>query len=341
MALGYHQAQYESIPGNELNTPTLSTKVLFTPLIETKPDLNPDPMERDDENRNLDEPLPSIPEAFGPAWNLETRAYPDLIGFYLKGMLGAPTTTAGNGVITDPAGVVIPTNAFRHVFTSPFLPAGANPQTMQQHFAYKDQGVFFKAKGCATDSLSVDSPQKGGVRLKVSGPALYLDRESDPGLTTAYESPTIRPFERSGLTLPTWLASTSTHEDFNLAVAAPVEATPSLGIASKYPDVMEKGDGLIMTTGSVPQRQLGTVDWDAMKNNTTFAALAQWISDSLVTGAYPYKLFCQMSACQYVGGEVDPLSNKRRLGATFNWKAVNAGSASVIWTVVNGTSSYI
>jgi hypothetical protein len=108
MANGYTHAARESTPGNETNTPTLSTKVIFEPVRSVQVQLNPKPMERDDEVRNVDEPLAVLTEAYDPTWSLESRAYPDLLGFELATMLGDPVSTAGNGVITDPDSATVP-----------------------------------------------------------------------------------------------------------------------------------------------------------------------------------------------------------------------------------------
>src|SRR5439155_26201485 len=112
------------------------TKLIYTPLVTFLPAPNPTPLGRDDELRGVDEPIAVLPEVFDPNWNLDTRMYPDVAGFELKGMLGAPTPTAGNGIITDPDGVTIPTGATRHVWTAPFGPSGINPQTIQRQAAY-------------------------------------------------------------------------------------------------------------------------------------------------------------------------------------------------------------
>ena len=339
MATGYMQEKYEDIPGNETNTPTLSTKLLYSPLITANVQLGPSPLDRDDENRNQDEPLPLQPDSYTPTWETESRAYPDLIGFRLKELLGAPTTTTGNGVITDPDAATIPTGAYKHVWTAPFGPTGASPITSQKQLSYADQGVYFKAKGCAAEKLDIESPEEGGVRVKASGPLLYLSRVSDPGLTPSYESLATRPFTRGGLSL-TWLSGGGTVEDFSLSVSNPVEVVRSLGIASRFPDVMEKGEGLITFSGSIPKRQLDSTDWDALLNSTGFAAVAKWVSDTVIASAYTHKLWVSMSNAQYTDGSQDDLSNKRRHGASFDFKATNAGSASVAVTLVNATSSY-
>lgn len=342
MANGYCHQAFESTPGNETNTPTLSTKVLFPPLRSFAPKLAPKPLERDDELRNVDEPLQVLPEAYDPEWALESRLYPDTTGFELKAMLGAPVTTAGDGIITDPDGSTIPAGATRHVWTAPYGPAGINPMTTQRQAAYKDASVFFKLKGCGTRDFAIDTPANGGAMLKAAGPALYMASISDPALTATYEALTIPPFLRSHLVIATWLGSTAESEDFTIAGTNPIEAIRTLGIASRFPDAMEKGDGPIVFRGSIPKRLIDVDDYNALVAATAFTVKARWQSTvNIGATAYKYALWFEANNAQYMDGAPEPLANKRRLGATFDWKATYGGSAgSSKWTLVNATTSY-
>lgn len=342
MPTGYLHAAYESIPGNEVNTPTLSTKVLYTPALSFQPSLNPSHLDRDDEMRGVDEPIQALSEAYDPAWELETRAYPDVLGFYLKLICGAPTTTAGNGSITDPDGATIPTNAWRHVFTAPYGPSGASPLTAQFQAAYKDESVFFKLKGAAADNLTLDSPASGGVMLKTGGQANYMQRISDPSLSATYEALTVPPFERSHITIQTWLTNTGTTEDFTVSVANPIETVRTLGSATKFPDLMEKAEGPVVVSGSIPKRHIDADDYDALLNATRFAVKVRWQSTVAITGSYNYAAWLECDGAEYRAGGPEALTNRRRIGASFDWKASYDGAgASSKWTVVNGTSSYV
>src|SRR5215210_3654118 len=100
MPTGYLRGAFESIPGNETNTPTLSTKKIFFPLRSFAPRLGAAHMERDDELRNQDEPLAVLSDILDPSWEYDSRAYPDVLGFFLTLALGPPVTTAGDGIIT-------------------------------------------------------------------------------------------------------------------------------------------------------------------------------------------------------------------------------------------------
>jgi hypothetical protein len=343
MATGYCNAAYESIPGNETNTPTLSTKILYPPALSFTPSLNPAHLERDDEIRNQDEPLLVLAERYAPEWSIESRNYPDTLGFLLKLILGAPTTTAGDGIIVDPDAATIPATATRHVWTAPFGPAGASPMTAQMRAAYKDQSTFFKLKGAACQTLSISTPETGGGRIAASGPANYMVRETDPSLTPTFESLAIPPFMRSGLTIPTWVTGGSTSiEDFSVTITNPVEPYSSLGIASAFPDAMEKAEAPITFTGSIPKRQLDPDDYDALLAATGFTAKAKWVSTKFIAAtSYPYSFWIQFDSAQYMSGGPVPLENKRRHGGNFDFKATYDGSgASVVCTLVNATTSY-
>jgi hypothetical protein len=342
MPKGYSREAFESIPGNETNSPTLSTKKLNPPLQSFGLKLGAKPLSRDDELRNQDEPLPVVSDNYAPTWEYTSRAYPDVTGWRLKHICGTPTTTTGNGVITDPDGVVIPTGAFRHVFAAPFGPVGPSPLTIQAIASYADQGTWFEQRGMACSDLSIDTPEEGGAQLQASGPSNYMKRlTSDPALTPAYETLAIKPFERGNLIL-TWLSGSAITQDFTVAVNNPVEPYGSLGIASKFFDVMEKANsGPIVVSGTIPKRLINGTDFDALVNATGFAGMAKWTNDSTIAAtAYPYKLYLQMSNCQYTDGDVEALQNQRRHGASFNWKSTTPSTGSTTWTLVNATASY-
>lgn len=340
MAFGYLRMAGESIVGNETNSPTLATAQCYPPLLSWENSPGFSHLMRDDELRNLDEPLSAFVEAADPSWSLETRMYPNTLGYLFSYMLGAPTTTAGNGVITDPGATVIPVGATRHVWTAPFGPTGSEPKTFQADASYKDQSTYFKLKGCATSALSIETPDTGGARVKASGPALYMVRGSDPALTPTFETITVTPFTKPMLTLSTWLSGSADFEDFSIALDNPVTPVHSGGSASRWPDKCYKGDSPITLTGSVPKNLIDPDDYDALVGATGFSAQARWTSTSIIASSYPYKLFVEMSNCQYVDGGPRALSNSRRIGADFSFKATRSASASSTITLVNTVPSY-
>lgn len=339
MALGYARLAGESVPGNETNTPTLDTNSFYPPLLEFAATPGFSHLERDDELRNLDEPLSVLVEAADPSWNLESRLYPNLLGALLTYMLGRPTTTAGNGVITDPDSVVIPVGVTRHVWTAPFGPTGSSPLTFQADAAYRDQSTYFKLKGCGVQSLAIETPPSGGAKFTASGPALYMTRGSDPALTATFETITTPPFMRPHLNL-SWLGGTADFEDFSIGAEQPLDPVHSGGSGSRWPDKLFKADQPIVWTGSVPKTLVNSTDYDALAAATGFAATAKWISTVNAAASYPFKLFIVMSNCQYTGGGPNPLSNRRRIGASYDFKATRSASASVAVHLMNTTAAY-
>jgi hypothetical protein len=337
---GYAQWKYESIPGNESNTPTLSTKVLYTPHIEAGPNEGIEHLNRDDETRGLGEPLPVLPETYTPEWSLEQRIYPDALGFFLKLMFGEPTTATGNGVITDQDSVAIPTGAYRHRWDTSTWSSGLTPKTAQAIFAYADQGLFIKHKGVACSQMQLTNPDTGGSRMSLEGPSLFGSEIANPSLTPAYESTAIRPFMHGDLSLPTWLTNTGTTSEFEMTFTNPVEAIRSFAIASLSPDSMERANDLPTISGSIGKRNIDPDDQAALRNATSFAATARYVSRSMIASAYPYKFYVVMSNAQYVEGEVDALTNSRHIGGSFNFKASAAGSAAAVLELVNATASY-
>jgi hypothetical protein len=340
MGLTYVRAQYETTAvGNETVDPTKSSKTLYLPVQTMKVGYGEDQMERDDEARYRNEPLPVLRDSFEPNWSLTQRAYPDTLGFLYKLGLGAPTTTAGDGIITDPDGDVIPTGAYRHVWTAPFGPTGINPQTAEFTLGYDD--VFFELRGAALDEFTLDNQVTGGVKLDAKGPATFLDDISDPSLTPALESIGISPFRGGDLSVD-WLSGASQlSREFSVKFVNPIAAIRTLAYRSDFPDTIEKADDLIMFSGEINARSLDLTDIQAMVEATGFAATARWISRTNIGAtAYPYGLWNVFSNVQLTSYDIDELSNKRRHGGKIGFRASRDSSASTTITVVNATTSY-
>lgn len=342
MANGYAKLAFETNGvGNESTSPTLSTKTLYPPLLELEANPGVSHLERDDELRNIDEPLQVLPEKYDPTWSLRSRMYPDPIGFLLKWILGPPTTTAGNGVITDPDTIAIPVGAYRHVWAAPFGPSGASPQTVDAVLSYADQLEYFRIKGAACQQLALTSPDSGGAMAQASGPACFLDDVSNPSLTPAYESLAIPPFMRRHLSIVTWLTGSATTEDWDVSIANPVEVLRTLGIASAWPDLIEKGDGPIVVSGTIRKRAIDPDDFGGLMDATRFAVKSRWTSNAIIASGYPYKMWVEADGAQLVGGGPQALANRRRIGAEYQWKCTSDGAgASATITLVNATTSY-
>ena len=343
-------SDYTPRPGNETTTPSYGLEKFF-PVQMTKPALNSNPMVRDDELRNYDQPLLEITDVYDPQWSLQQRAYPDTLGWHLSNVFGRDTATgysvASSGV--DTAGTALSGSARLHTWTAPFGPSGALPQTQRLGWAYSDQSTFYTLAGAATESLEIDTPDSGGVLLKASGPGLYLTSASASSSITstsvAYESPAIRPFVHANLSVAfsgsNAPATTGAASGFTVTINNPVTAVRTLGVTSQFPDRMEKDDGVITLSGTINKRNLTKNDWDAMRDLNLFTITATW-TGGYITGTSGPKYGLQIvTQAQLVGGDIDDLDNKRRHGSQFNWKAVYDGTtASSVIKLVNATATY-
>lgn len=198
--------------------------------------------------------------------------------------------------------------------------AGLNAKTAQLLAVYFNEAVYLQGQGMALSALGGNAA--GDITGSWTG--LVVGRLlSDPNLSPAYDTSAI-PWLREGDMKLTWLNGSAISNDFTWAIANPIEAIQSLGVASFYPDTMFQGPGRTLVTGTIPKRSIAAADFDALITAATFSAVGTWHSPKMIGAAnasYPYSMFLQMPSAQYTGGDPDPLTNARRFGASFNWFA--------------------
>lgn len=294
------------------------------------------PLDRSDEVRGIEGAVPQLVDGYEPAGAIAMRAYANPLTWLLAVAGFNPTHTAGDGVITDPDAVAIPAGAHRWVFTKR---GGLTAKTLQMLLSYVDEGFFLKAQGYGVQGWTLDAA--GAFTAELVG--LVAGRVADPNLTPAYDTQAIPHLRRGDLTL-TWLAGTAETDDFSIAGSNPLTRrhTMSLDPPSFFPDKLDHGDERVYIRGSIPKAAIDPDDFDALMDLSTFAAKARWQSPhTIAASGYPYSMWLQMPSCQYVSGEPDELSNKRRLGATFDWFAAwdEAAGYDAKITLVNAVSA--
>jgi hypothetical protein len=294
----------------------ISTYKAFLPVQSLGVQPNPQLIDRSDELRGIEGAPDQLIDTYEIAGSLQMRNYFNLLTYLLEisGMVG--TLGVGNGIITDPDGAVIPTGAFRWVFTKR---GGITAKTAQLQMAYVDEAVFVKGQGVGISNWTLNAD--GQYTADLMG--LVFANVADPNLTPVFDSAVIPHGRRGDISL-TWLASSGTTEDFSLAVSNPLMRRRTLGIspASYYPDKMEHGDDKVALTGSIPKTVLADADVDALLAASTFAATAKWITPkSIGATSKKYSMWVEMPRCQYIGGTLDDLANRRRFGGSFDWRA--------------------
>src|SRR5919109_3419183 len=119
VAGGYVEWRVETTPNGELNPSAVSTTAFFHPLQERSwriPILTDD---RSDELRGVADNVQKDVVGYDPQEaGANLRAYPNLLPLHLWALHGAGVFTAGNGVVTDPGGTVIPGGASMWQFTA-------------------------------------------------------------------------------------------------------------------------------------------------------------------------------------------------------------------------------
>lgn len=292
-------------------------------------------LDRSDEQRGIEGGPPMLIETYEPGGSLQIRPYANTLTWLLHaaGMSGA--VTAGNGIITDPDSATVPTGAYRWVFTKR---GGLQAKSLQMILAYASRSVFWKGQGVGVSQFQFDA--EGSVQAELTG--LVVANVSDPNITPSYDSTDIPPFRRGDLSL-TWLGSSGTTENFSFSIANPLNRrrTYTLATPSYFPDVLEHGDEKLRLTGSIPKSALADADVDALLAATEFAAAAEWTSPHAITGAYKYKMWLDIPACQHIAGGPQAMANVRRFGADIDfWAAWDEGSGyDFKITLVNSVSA--
>lgn len=314
----------------------LSTNVHYPPIQNATLAPAVSHIDRGDEQRGIEGAPPMLVETYEPAGSLGIRAYANTLPWLLHaaGMSGA--VTAGNGVITDPDSAVIPTGAYRWVFTKR---GGLQAKSLQIMLAYASRSVFWKGQGYGVSSFAFDG--EGAITADLTG--LVLVNSADPNITPSYDSSAIPPFRRGDMTL-TWLGSGGTVENFSFTIANPLNRrrTYTLATPSYFADVLEHADDKVRLTGSIPKSALADADLDALMAATSFAGTAKWASPvNIGATSYKYKMWLQMPNCQHIGGGPQAMANVRRFGMDVDfWSAWDEASGyDFKITVVNGVSA--
>jgi hypothetical protein len=303
------------------------------------PDPGVQPANTDDEMAGgLGDPPGPGAAGYEPSANMSLRPRPGNLGVLmtLASQVSA-VHTAGNGVITDPDGATIPTNAHRFVWTV----GGTTPATVLAKTAKvltaPPSGKFYQLSGFGIDSLEL-KPDGSVWGAAIAYKALYWALIADPTLVLAYETPP--PFYEGMMTL-SWLANSASTKEFTTKIDNGLAFGHDFSVASLFYNILERS-AHPQFGGTIVKRSLESVDWNAFIGGTTFAAKIKFLNTVAATGAYKHALWLQFPCCMYKAGKPDEISNLPAHGASFDYKAMLDPTTNTIATItlVNATTAY-
>lgn len=299
----------------------LSTNITYLPIQTARADPAVQFVDRSDEVRGLEGAVASIIETYEPAGNLTMRSYANPLTSILACAGLQYVVTPGDGIILDPAGVAVPDTAYRWVFTKRL---GIVAKTAQVTLMYADELTFLRMQGTGVSQLTIDSAGQVGADLM----GLVFGRIADPNVTPSLDSLAIPHFRRGDLSVTPWLTGSGTTDDFSITLTNPLVRRRSMGLSppSYFADKLEHADERVQLRGTIPKSALDPDDIDALLAGTTFAGTAKWVSPKSIAALADapqnkYRMFIEMPALQYTGGQADELANRRRFGANFDWFA--------------------
>ena len=328
------------IPEGGVKTATpyrLASEKVYLPATAAQLLPVPEYLDRADELRGILGAVPRLIAGYKPTGSISMNCYLHSLTWLLALAGWTATYTAGDGIITDPDGVVIPAGASRWVFTKA---SAIVAQTAQLRLNYAIENILLTGNGFGVSKIALGSD--GKLAADLIGMVLTA-AAADTTTTPSLDSAVIPPVKRGDLFL-TWLTGGGTIQDFSFDIANGLEQINSMSLnpASYFPDSLELGDEQVQVTGSIPKRILNTTDFAALLAATTFSAKARWVTPKVIGATvYKYSAWLEMPSCQYVGGSPDALANKRRKGATYDFFAAYDESAGydVKITVVNDVTS--
>lgn len=337
----YAKLELENTQSNEGTTAGVFGTPFFLPATEVGLVPNPQPLDRSDEQRGVDGRLQQAENEYEPEGAITIRGYASYLGALLYILFGDVVTTAGNGVITDPDGNVIPAGATRHVFAKK---PGATPKSARITAAYGDSWI--QGRGVTIPELGF-SLDEDGMKGNASLMANFVSRlTADPGDTPDYEDFSILPFRRRNVTVDLDNGGTKNIESIEWTMEQSLEYVRDLGTATGFPTDTEREnsfEGFLGLAGTVTRRDFDDADWDALIRATVFGLTIKAESEQNIGATnYPYAMWVEAPGAQIIGGENEALKNQARHQHELNWQAGYDESAAYDFrvTVVNATPAY-
>src|ERR1035437_2956376 len=237
------------IPEGAVKTATpyrLAAEKVYLPASSAQLLPVPDYLDRADELRGILGAVPRLIAGYKPSGSISMNCYLHSLTWLLALAGWTATYTAGDGIILDPDGVVIPAGAARWGFTkgdAVVAPTG------QMRLNYAIENILLTGSGFGVSQIALGSD--GKIAADLLGMVLTA-AAADTTTSPSLDSAVIPPVKRGDLFL-TWLTGGGTIQDFSFQIANGLEQINSMSLspASYFPDSLEYGDDQVQVTGSI------------------------------------------------------------------------------------------
>jgi hypothetical protein len=266
----------------------------------------------------------------------KARVRPDMLGL-LCYMVTGGTPTATTGTVLGHSGNATGTGAYETKYA---WSAADIPRTATIQFA-PTKGDGFKLSGCGLTTLAFSFEQSGALIADMTFNGLYFKKTTMPAdqidlLLAPYETDV--PLKKSNFTFTgdgVFSASDSKATDVNWTIENQIANFFSFGANSIWPDAVEY-DGLwSVVSGSVTKRQVKATDyekWVGKGADTHFAECIGGVGDFLSGTAGPkFEFYVHLPAAQFMNMNPEAITNKRRIGVTFDWEARTDSNGTGNW----------
>jgi len=291
---------------------------------------------------------------YAPQITLKLRCRPNGLAVLLFWICGSQDTTTGasgsvlgdgntsdvttTAVFSTPTSDKVATGTYQHHWQ--WSPATRIvPQTALVKFAPlmgTSPGNGWILSGAAVESaaFAFDSDNSLSVTLTIKG--LYFTPANAGGsyptfsLTPSFD--TFKPYAKGNLSLDsgtTQLSNPSTSKvmDWNMTTTNTLDNYFAFTQNTLYPDSVEFSDVWPTVTGTLTKRICLASDYDAYRNATAVPATFYLKSTNYLTGTSPAKFVAWFPGMQYTNFTPDAITNKRLIGASFDYAGRLDGSS--------------
>jgi len=263
----------------------------------------------------------------------KARVRPKMLALLLYMATGG-TITKKTGTQSDHGGNVLSASAYECGFS---WSTADVPVTATIYFS-PTKGDGFKLSGAGLSTMAFSFEESGALVADMTFRGLYFIKDTATTITPSYE--TAVPMKKSNFTFTGGSsifsdATNSKATDINWSIENNIQNFFSFGANSSWPDAIEYEDLWARVSGSITKRQVLAADYDRWVGkgvDTHFDQCIQGVGDFLSGTTGPkFSMYTHLPAVQWLAMNPEAITNKRRIGVTFDWEARTDANGTGNW----------